>query len=71
MKDLRQARHLFAECVDAWAVDYPGKHFKGELLELRRLLGRRIPAILQQMMVQIDFDRADLRAGTAQRTGVG
>src|SRR5436190_23219302 len=42
------------------------KEPEGESFVPRRLLRGSIPAILQQMMVQIDFYRASLRAGATK-----
>ena len=71
LQRLRQPADFFGQRPERRFVRHDAENLIRQPLEKRRLAGRGVAAVLQQMMVQINFHRARLGAGAAKRTGVG
>lgn len=69
MQWLQRARNPLTDGEQGRVVGRDGEQFERQLFKERRVLGSGIPSVVQQVVVQIDFDRARLRAGTTQGAG--
>ena len=69
VKRLDQTADLFGERVNTRPVHHEGKKSKCHTFPEPRFIARSVSTILQQVMVEIDFDGAGFRAGSAKRTG--
>jgi hypothetical protein len=71
MENLPDPSELESQFVEPRRLHQNDKARKGGALPPDRLLFGRIPAVLEQMVMNIDFDRAGLGAGSTERTGGG
>jgi hypothetical protein len=68
---LRQPADTFHCAIQPGVVHDRRVNAKGGFLEKRGSLPTGVSAILEEVMVQIDFDRAGLSAGAAEGAGGG
>jgi len=66
MQFLQESPGLLAEPVNAGVIHREGKEFESEFLENRRSLFGSVSAIVQQVMMQVDFDWARFGASAAE-----
>src|SRR5437762_13983727 len=68
MELLKQSSGLLCESIDPRAIYHISKELECKFFKSGWFLVRRISPVLQQVMMQVDFDRAGFGAGAAQRT---
>src|ERR1051326_6299612 len=71
MKSLQESPGRFGQTINSRPVHDESKQLKGQLLAENRLLHSGIAPIMKEMMMQVDFDRADFGASPAKGAGVG
>lgn len=71
LQRLRQAREFFCERPELRMIRQLHERFETDLFLESRLLRGGVAAVLQQVMVQINFHRTRLGARPTERTRVG